>query len=122
MKTEEYKEFLQKQIKNQKMILDKDVYILPSNFMSAPWVLLHEHKRKWSAVLNIIYTENALENIDQIVFNITEFVGVYSAIDMIDDIKKSIDLLAYAPEMGAMGDIEGTREIYQEVIELFIAL
>ena len=63
-------------------------------------------------MLNIIYTENALENIDQIVFNITEFVSVYSAIDMIDDIKKSIDLLAYAPEMGAMGDIEGTREIY----------
>ena len=42
-------------------------------------------------MLNIIYTENALENIDQIVFNITEFVGVYSAIDMIDDINKYSD-------------------------------
>ena len=54
-------------------------------------------------MLNIIYTENALENIDQIVFNITEFVGVYSAIDMIDDIKKSKKV----DEAGAIFTFEG---------------
>ncbi|MGV6988544.1 type II toxin-antitoxin system RelE/ParE family toxin [Testudinibacter sp. P80/BLE/0925] len=73
-------------------------------------------------MLNIIYTEQALDNIDLIAFNITEFVGVYSAINVIDDIKKSIDLLAYSPEMGIAGIVLGTKEIYPRGYREFIAL
>lgn len=63
-------------------------------------------------MLNLVYTAHALDNIEDIAFNITEFAGAYSAIHVIDDIKKSIDLLAYAPEMGVVGEIQDTREIY----------
>ena len=61
---------------------------------------------------NILYTHKSLDNIDDIVANITEFAGTYSAMNVLSDIKSSIDLLAYMPLMGVQGDIKGTREIY----------
>ncbi|WGE90071.1 type II toxin-antitoxin system RelE/ParE family toxin [Actinobacillus arthritidis] len=60
----------------------------------------------------IIYTHKSLDNIDNIVENITAFVGNYSAMNVLSDIKSSIDLLAYMPMMGVQGYIKGTREIY----------
>lgn len=60
----------------------------------------------------IIYTHKSLDNIDDIVVNITAFVGNYCAMNVLSDIKSSIDLLAYMPFMGVQGDIKGTREIY----------
>ncbi|WP_150539641.1 type II toxin-antitoxin system RelE/ParE family toxin [Actinobacillus vicugnae] len=51
----------------------------------------------------IVYSNRSLNNIHEIVANITAFTDSYCAI---------IDLLGYMPFMGVQGCIKGTREIY----------
>ncbi|MGR6980542.1 type II toxin-antitoxin system RelE/ParE family toxin [Testudinibacter sp. P27/CKL/0425] len=60
----------------------------------------------------ITYSAIANQDIETIMINITEFVGLQSAVNVINDIQKSIALLSTMPDMGAKGDVEGTREIY----------
>ncbi|MBN6065179.1 type II toxin-antitoxin system RelE/ParE family toxin [Aggregatibacter actinomycetemcomitans] len=60
----------------------------------------------------IIYSENAVQDFEHIVFDLTEYAGFSSAITIFEDIKQTIELLAYMPLMGVTGRVEGTREIY----------
>ena len=60
----------------------------------------------------IIYSSDAQKDIEDIFVNITEFTGVFSAINVLNDVKASIELLGFMPQMGVEGYIIGTREIY----------
>lgn len=60
----------------------------------------------------IIYSSNAQKDIEDIFVNITEFTSVFSAINVLNDVKASIELLGFMPQMSVEGYIKGTREIY----------
>ncbi|KAE9528399.1 type II toxin-antitoxin system RelE/ParE family toxin [Testudinibacter aquarius] len=63
-------------------------------------------------MLELEYSDIANNDLENIMANITEFVGLQSAINVLGDIQKSMELLQMTPEMGVVGAILGTREIY----------
>ncbi|QIW16209.1 hypothetical protein A4G20_07635 [Pasteurellaceae bacterium RH1A] len=62
--------------------------------------------------MKIVWTDEALADIEWIVEQVAEYASPESAYRYLEEFEKIVELASHFPKMGKLGQVKGTRELY----------